>query len=146
MITDTSAKKTDLPWETSEEKFVVTKEFITNKNVICAGCGEKLASTEHRPNLDILITHVEIDYKQGKFLPFLIENTLSRAFFKGTNRERITPPKIRRYHLRSSCVRRRHAEFDPEDESLIAFDGSWFKEAGEGEKRLVDLFTKGKIN
>ena len=74
MIADTSASETDLPWETSNEKFVVTKEYITNKNVICAGYGGKLASVEHRPNLDILITHLESDYKQGKLSPFLINH------------------------------------------------------------------------
>ena len=60
-----------MPWENSEEKFVITKEFVTNKQVKCAGCGEHLACSAHRPNLDILITHLESDYKQGR-LSFLV--------------------------------------------------------------------------
>lgn len=115
---------TDALWRQGNEVFKISKLAPqANSRIRCAGCPELL--TESPPYLGLVVIRIECDYQHGS--------------------RKLTPQKPRHHHMLTSCVRRRHPNFDPKGPNQTTMLGRWLSLATSKEE-WVALFKKGDVD
>jgi hypothetical protein len=121
-----------LPWNSNPEEPFHVKEVdlaTLNASVKCAGCQKELKDpSTKQPYLGLVVVRSERDYTEGS--------------------DSLSSEKAHYYHMLLSCIRRRHAKFDPRvpgQDPRLVIDGRWFASAEKDQKDLVELFRNAAL-